>query len=119
MGKIGDVDVALFAVDLIDQPGIVFFGGVAKISVGEGEIGLVVQKIPTDQTAGIDEVDFQILGVGDFFHVETGRGETAKRIQTASCCGYAPVRTRWTAKIVHRMAIQSPFEYADFLDLRR
>ena len=84
MGEVGDVDVAPFRVDAFAQPGIVLLGGAAEVPVGELEIRRVAEKFPADDAAGIDEVNFQVLRIGDFFQVEARLGEAAQRIQRAA-----------------------------------
>ena len=81
VGEVGDVEFVPFGVQRVDRPVVILVGGGTEIPVDEVEIRRVVQESPGNHAAGIDEVDFQVLRVGDFGLIEAGGGEARQRIE--------------------------------------
>ena len=84
MIEIGNVDVVTVRLNTLAQPGVVVGSGAGEIPVGKLEISSFVEEVPMDDAAGVDEMDFNIRGAGDFIEIEARRREAIKRGQSAT-----------------------------------
>ncbi len=84
LGEVGNIDLMALGVQRGHRPVVILFGGGAEVPVGKVEVGRTAQKLPRQHAAGIDEVDFQVLRIGDLVTVEAGSGKSGQRVERAA-----------------------------------
>ncbi len=81
---VGDVDFLIFRFEDGHQGCELFFRCAGEIPVNERVIGILLEQIPGDQTAGIDEVRFEVSVLSHFFIVEGWGSEDIKIFQATA-----------------------------------
>ena len=81
---VGDIHFFIFSIEDGHQGGELFFGGTGEIPVNERIVSILLEQIPGDQAAGIDEVSFKVSVFSHFFVVKGWWGEDIKIFQTTA-----------------------------------
>ncbi|SQC34133.1 Uncharacterised protein [Kluyvera cryocrescens] len=81
---VGDVHFFIFGVEDSHQRGELFFGGAGETPVSERIVGILLEQIPGNRTARIDEVGFQVGVFSHFFIIEGRRGKHVEILQTTA-----------------------------------
>ena len=81
---VSDIHFFIFSIEDGHQGGELFFRGAGEIPVNERIVGILLEQIPGDQTAGIDEVSFKVGMFCHFLIVEGRWGEDIKILQTTA-----------------------------------
>ena len=84
VGEVGHIDVVAQGVDGILQPGVILRRAGAEVPVAKGEVAFGSKKVPTDDAAGIDEMDFQVGCAGHLVQIQTRGRKAAQRVQGAA-----------------------------------
>ena len=81
MREVGDVNVVIVLVNAIHGPGVVFGGGGAEVPVAEFIVRRVAEEVPVNDTARIDEVNFDVHRTRRFVEIKSGRRKARQRVQ--------------------------------------